>query len=448
MIDEAKASSSSNAPRAWVAAVNMGLGHKRAVQPLKDIAEGGIMVVNDPSVASPAELRLWEKALGIYESLSRIKKVPLIGPLLFGLMDSLQKIRPPYPRVDLSRPSFQSKVAAYVIGKGLCQGMIDRIRTRPLPLVTSHFQPSEAADAAGYGRIYCIICDADINRVWVSPHPRSSRVEYLVPCGAAMRRLKQYGVPDERIYMTGFPFPLELLGDEDLSVLKADLGQRLHYLDPNDRFWPLHWPGIRHFLGEANCVPRGDRKLTIAFAVGGAGAQKEIAATALESLRERLVAGDLAFNLVCGVRPEVRSYFEAVLKDLGLSGLSNVALVGGKGEEEYFSSFAASLRRTDILWTKPSELSFYVGLGIPLLMAPTIGAQECFNKRWVEEVQAGINQEDPRFTHEWLYELLEQGRFAEAAWSGFLKARKCGTFKIMELLATGTMSRASDPLKR
>jgi hypothetical protein len=93
-------------------------------------------------------------------------------------------------------------------------------------------------------------------------------------------------------------------------------------------------------------------------------------------------------------------------------------------------------------------MSFYVGLGIPLIMAPTIGAQETFNRRWLEEIQAGIPQSDPRYANEWIFELLDQGRFAEAAWSGFLKARKYGTYKIHELIKTGTMSRSSDPLTR
>ena len=53
--------------RAWVAAANMGLGHKRAVQPLRDIAEGGIIVVNDPSVAAPDEQKLWDQLLSVYE---------------------------------------------------------------------------------------------------------------------------------------------------------------------------------------------------------------------------------------------------------------------------------------------------------------------------------------------------------------------------------------------
>jgi hypothetical protein len=436
------------AVRAWVAAANMGLGHKRAIRPLWDIAEGGLIVVNDPSVADPVELKLWDRLLNVYEKLSRAKRIPLIGNFLFGLMDYFQRIKPAYPRIDLSRPTVQTKWNEEMLDKGICAGLIKKINTKPLPLVTSYFTAAVAADRAGYGRVYCIICDADINRVWVASDPRRSRIVYLVPCGTAMRRLKQYGVPDERIFMTGFPLPKELLGGTELPVLKGDLGKRLHYLDPQERFWPLHEQSVVHFLGEENCAPGKDRVLTLAFAVGGAGAQKEIGAEALASLKPKILAGELAMNLVCGVRPEVRAYYEEVVKAQGLQDCAAVRIIGGRGEDDYFDSFNASLRETDILWTKPSEMSFYVGLGIPMIMAPTIGAQETFNRRWLEEIQAGIPQSEPRYADEWLYELLEQGRFAEAAWSGFLKARKYGTYKIHELIETGTMIRSSDPLTR
>ncbi|MDP3179269.1 MAG: hypothetical protein Q8M76_15280, partial [Spirochaetaceae bacterium] len=191
--------------KAWVAAANMGLGHKRAIRPLRDIAEVGLIVVNDPSVADPDELKVWEQLLSVYERLSRAKRIPLIGNALFGLLDYFQQIQPAYPRVDLSKPSIQVKWTKSMVEKGLCRGMIKRISTKSLPLVTSYYAAAVAADQAGWGRVYCIICDADINRVWVASDPRKSRIEYLVPCGSALRRLKQYGVPDERIFMTGFP---------------------------------------------------------------------------------------------------------------------------------------------------------------------------------------------------------------------------------------------------
>jgi hypothetical protein len=434
--------------KAWVACANMGLGHKRATHPLRVIAEEGVIVVNDPGFTEPEELKTWDKVLGIYERLSRIKNLPIIGNFLFGIMDKFQQIQAPYPRRDLSKPSLQSKMVESYVKKGMCGTMIKKIKTKALPLVTSFFFPAIAADREKCARTYCIITDTDINRAWVANKPRESRIEYLVPCGAAMRRLKQYGVPDERIYMTGFPMPLELLGDESLDILRRDLGERLTVLDPGDRFWPLHGMSAEHFLGRANCRRKPkDRVFTITFAVGGAGAQKEIGQRALASLRGRIERGELKMNLVYGKRPEVARYFEDVKREYAPES-PNVRVIGGATDDEYFGAFNECMRTTDVLWTKPSELSFYAGLGLPILMAPTIGSQEDFNMRWLEEIQAGLHQHDPEFADEWVYELLEQGRFAEAAWDGFLKARKYGTYKIIELLKTGTMTRENNPLKR
>ena len=109
----------------------------------------------------------------------------------------------------------------------------------------------------------------------------------------------------------------------------------------------------------------------------------------------------------------------------------------------------AILRTTDVLWTKPSELSFYCALGIPILMAPPIGIQEELNRCWLREIHAGVEPAGPlRFTHEWLFDLLENGRLAEAAWDGFLKARKLGTYKIEELVRTGACSEGNPPLEQ
>ena len=61
-------------------------------------------------------------------------------------------------------------------------------------------------------------------RIWVAENPRTSRIVYLAPSGRTVGRLKQYGVPDERIWVTGFPLPTELLGDRTLSVLRQRHG--------------------------------------------------------------------------------------------------------------------------------------------------------------------------------------------------------------------------------
>ena len=81
-------------------------------------------------------------------------------------------------------------------------------------------------------------------------------------------------------------------------------------------------------------------------------------------------------------------------------------------KKKYFQEFSKILSNTDILWTKPSELVFYAGLGVPLLLAPPIGSQEKFNRKWLLDIGAGIDQQDIKLTHQWLPDLLEDGTFA------------------------------------
>ena len=433
--------------KAWVATVDMGLGHQRATYPLRYLAEGEIITVGGSVASDPAEKKLWDRMRGMYEFLSRVRKTPLVGKPLFGMLDALQSIPSFYPMRDMSSASYQVKLLGRFIDRGLCRGMLEQIKTKPLPLITSYLAPAIAADKANYGRIYCIICDAEISRAWVAENPRRSRIHYLAPCGRAVMRLKSYGVPDERIFLTGFPFPLTILGNANLDVLRSDAAQRLFYLDPNDRFWPLHGRNVIHFLGKGNCRFKHQRRLTITYAVGGAGAQREFGYQIANSLRDKLKSGEVDLNLVAGVREEVHQYFQQVKAEL-LPDTPNLRIIYSPLKEEYFQLFAEAMRSTDILWTKPSELSFYCGLGIPIIMSPSIGAQEVFNRRWLLEIQAGIPQEDPAYTAEWLFDLWREGRLAESAWDGFLKARKYGTYKIQEILETGTMARETSPLKR
>ncbi len=90
------------------------------------------------------------------------------------------------------------------------------------------------------------------------------------------------------------------------------------------------------------------------------------------------------------------------------------------------------MNKTDILWTKPSELSFYSGLGLPIIIAPSIGSQEDFNKKWILNLGAGILQENPKYADQWIFDYLNSGRFAEAAMQGFIEVEKLGTFNIQK----------------
>ncbi len=429
---------------AWVVSADMGYGHQRAVFPLKSISEEGLITVGKNDGSSTKEQKSWKRLLNTYETLSRARGIPLIGKPIFAMFDTMMHIPEFYPMRNLSRSTYQVDLLETSIKNGLCNGMMAKISTKHLPLITSFYAPSIAADMNGYEPVYCIICDADINRVWVAKQPWESRINYFVPCGKAALRLRSYGVPEERIFLTGFPLPLDLLG-KNLATVKSDLGQRLSYLDPNNRFWTNHRQSVEHFLGKKNCVFRAERALTITYAVGGAGAQKEIGGRIAMSVKDKIRDGTLRLNLVAGIRPEVFAYFRGIKDAIGSD---NIRVMYAETLGEYFQQFNGLMRETDILWTKPSELSFYAGLGIPIIMTPSIGSQERFNRQWLYEIHAAVAQKDPDYTHQWLFEMLNDGHIADMAWSGFLKARKLGTTKIMEVLETGKMTRSNSPLER
>jgi hypothetical protein len=432
---------------AWVISANMGLGHQRATYPLAEIAWDGIYMFGEDTNESRRERLLWNIFRESYEIISRTRNLPVLGPRIFGVLERLSNISPYYPFRDLSKPSLQVKSLYALVERGMGEGLARKVAQKRLPLVTSFYASAVAAEELTDLPVYCIICDADINRVWVPDNPEKSRIIYFAPCGHAMRRLKQYGVPDERIYLTGFPLPKENIGGSEMDVLRKDLAERLIRLDPTKRFRTIHGQEARHYL-EHDLSDDQEYPLTITYAVGGAGAQADIARDVLFSFTPRIKEGRVRLNLVAGVRPGVAKYFEELISKVGLSDNDNVRIIFQPRAHDYFIDFSRILHSTDILWSKPSELSFYCGLGIPLVMAPCIGPHEEYNRQWLREIGAGIPQHDPRYCGEWIFDLLLDGRLAQAAWDGFLYARKMGVYKIEEILATGTMQREISPIKR
>jgi hypothetical protein len=156
-------------------------------------------------------------------------------------------------------------------------------------------------------------------------------------------------------------------------------------------------------------------------------------------VREKLKRGEMILNLVAGVKDKVKAYFKRVKSEL-LPECPHRRVVSDHTKDGYFEQFSQALRETDILWTKPPELSFYAGLGIPLILTPTIGSHEEYNKKWLTEIHAALPQEDPRYTDEWLFDMLMDTRFAECALDGFMRVRKHGLFKILEVLKTGSLN--------
>ena len=436
----------------WLVSADMGYGHQRAIYPLKELSRGGdIINANTSPNASPHERRLWKTMLRTYEFMSRAGKLPVVGDSITRLLDSLLYIPKYYPKKERSQPTLQVKYLKRSIEKGLCDGIIQQIGRPMLPMITSFYSSAIAAEMAGHQYIFCIICDTDINRVWASEHASTSKIIYFASGSIAAQRLLSYGVPEKNILLTGFPLSLELLGDRNLDVLKENLSRRLKNIDPNERFYSLYKHSVQAFLQNDESYFTDSvthkKSITITYAVGGAGAQKEIGGQIVESLSKKIKKGKVKINLVAGTRPEVRDYFIAVKKGY-TDNNDNVRIIWANNNETYFDLFNQCMQTTDVLWTKPSELSFYCALGIPIIMTPAIGPQEKCNRRWLREIGAGFKQKNPKHTNQWLFDMIKKGRLAEAAWSGFLKGRKYGTYNIIDFLAKGEFEESNHPLKR
>lgn len=423
--------------KAWVVTVDMGYGHERPAFAMRDIAYGDPIVANNYRGIPAEDRRMWEGSRKLYEFISRFKKVPLLGSAAFGVMDRIQRIKPFYPRRDLSKPNLQVKEMYRMIRKGLGKDLVRRLSRRKMPLISTFFMTAFAAEEHDYpGDIYLVTTDADISRSWVAEDPKRSRIKYFASNGRVVERLKLYGVRSENIYLTGFPMSKALIGGIDSKSIKKDLGERVCHLDPKGIFYGKYYQTLKRELGVANCRITPTHPLTVTFAVGGAGAQRELGVEIAESLRERIRRGDVMLNLVAGTRSGVAKYFKDGMKEVGLAKElgHGVRILYQPSRKDYFHKFDLLLRHTDILWTKPSELSFYAGIGLPIIMAPTVGSQEDFNRQWLQALGAGIDQLDPEHTDEWLFDWVNSGGLARMAWNGFFEAPTHGTYRIEEII--------------
>lgn len=428
--------------RAWLVAVSMGYGHHRTAYALKDLSpDGKIINANDYLEMSERDRKLWEKGRNFYELISNFQNIPLIGRIIFYIFDQFQKIFSFYPRRDLSRPNFMLKQYFSLIQKGWGKHLIEILKKNPLPLITTFFMPAYMAEFFDYpGEIYCVICDADISRTWAPLDPFLSKIKYFASTPRSAERLALYGVKKENIFLTGCPLPKENIGSVKLEIVKQDVSHRILNLDPKGVYRQQYTSLIKKYIG--TLPKKSNHPFTIMFAIGGAGAQKEIGAEIMKSLAERIKKSEVRIIFSVGIREKIKNYFFDLANDLEFGEWinKNIEIIWDNDLQNYFQKFNHALRTTDILWSKPSELSFYSGLGIPFVMAPPIGSQEDFNRDWLLEVGSGMDQKDPRYTNQWLFDLLESGWFAEAAMQGYVEIKKLGAFHIEKIIQQNALA--------
>jgi|WetSurMetagenome_2_1015567.scaffolds.fasta_scaffold173643_1 hypothetical protein len=417
----------------------MGYGHNRAIHPLKVLNQDKLIIQsNEAPGISGFEKGLWKIVLNSYEYLSRASKIPLLGRLATKILDWMLFIPDKSNISELSHPTFPVRYLLVAVKLGLCKAITEITEQRQIPVITSFYAPAIASEVLTTQSVFCIICDTDLNRIWVSDKPSKSRITYFASLPRVVERLKTYGVQEKNIVFTGFPLPLELTGEKNSTILKLRLEKRLRNLDPSLNFHSIIKPDLLNHLNEDDCCEQVETypdKITITYAVGGAGAQKETGRMIAKSLFRLIETGRIRLNLVAGTRTEVRDYFIKIREEFP-NGQNGINVIYGHDFNSYYNNFNVCLETTDILWTKPSELSFYCALGMPIILSEAIGPQEKANLEWLIEIGAGVIQEDPERCDQWLMNLIDNGKLAESAWNGFMKAPNNGTISIIEYLST------------
>jgi hypothetical protein len=438
----------SSSPAPLVVSVDMGYGHLRAALPLADALGTTVAHVDRAPIVAPGEERLWARVRTTYETISRFSQLPFVGAPLKAALEALTDIPRLHPYRDLSRPTRGVRALERLIARDLGAGLLAELHRTGAPLLTTFYSPAIVADRAGYDRIFCVVTDSDINRIWAPIEPRRTRIQYLVPTRRAARRLQSHGVPTERMKYTGFPLPESLLGGPRLETLKRNLAARLVRLDPSGEFRRSIPEELATFLGVLPAEEEGRAPL-LTFAVGGAGAQAGLPLEFLPSLRPLLEAGRLRVALVAGIREDVELRFREAIAKAKLEPLlgEGVEVLVDRTFSGYYARFNALLARTDVLWTKPSELTFYAALGLPLLIATPVGVHERYNRRWARDGGAGLEQREPRFAAEWLSDWLADGLLAQAAWAGYMALPKFGLFRVLEAVGAAPHARVVGPAR-
>jgi hypothetical protein len=296
-------------------AADMGYGHLRAAMPLADELGVELRHADQAPFADHREQWLWAAARAVQGLLSRPSNLPgRIGAWTRTIHETMTTIPSLYRGQDLSAPDVGVRILDRLIELGLGQGLVEHLRRTGEALLTTFYALAMIADRAGLEHVYCVVTDADCHRVWAPFDGRKSRIHYFSPSPRVVRRLSAYGVPRDRITLTGFPLPGELLGGSSLGALHASLARRLVRLDPRRVFRDLHSFHLGRLFPDGLPEEEPPRPPMLTFAVGGAGAQADMANLFLPSLRDAIRTGRLELTLVAGVRPEVERRFRRAIE--------------------------------------------------------------------------------------------------------------------------------------
>ncbi|MCC7139577.1 MAG: hypothetical protein IT460_14230 [Planctomycetes bacterium] len=421
------------APPPAVVAAFMGYGHLRAALPLAEAFGVPVLSMDRPPLATDEDVRTWDRLRRGYDRLSRRTGLPVVGPVARALLDRVTAIPRLSPPGRLERPGLASRYLMHLVRDGFGATLVERLTTSKAPLVATFYAPAVVADDAGLDGVVCVLTDADVHRVWVAPEPARSRIVYAAPTARAAHRLRAYGVPPERIHRTGFPLPDVLVREDDARARR--LAARLVRLDPRGA-WAAGAPAAARRLRDAADPADAARPLRATFAVGGAGAQVELARRLVTSLAPRLAADALRLTLVAGTRADTAERLTAIARRAGFAPGEGapVEILHDADFETYARRFHDHLAETDVLWTKPSEITFFAAAGFALALTTPLGVQERANRDWVLARGAAVDAGALRDAARSLDARRADGSLAAAAFAGATRLPRHGTARVVNLV--------------
>jgi hypothetical protein len=420
-----------------IVAVEMGYGHLRAAHTLAELFGTEITRMDMPPIAGIVERGAWRAIRQFYNVLSRACELPLAGRAAQKMLGKITEITP----LQASTTKESANLFTH-LAEGLTQIIIGQnFRTvassAEWPILATYPVAALAASQVSSAPVFCLTTDTDVNRAWAPANAAQASIVYFASVKRVAERLLTFGVPAHKIHITGFPLPAKLV-----AQAKPALARRLHRLDPTSAFRKQVPESIVDLI-ENSEAPSLSQPISITIAIGGAGAQTRQVAQLILSLKEQVSTGKIRLTLVAGMRPDVAEILGEAVQSTGLEAHigKGIEILHAADWKEYFQRFEDCLSKTDLLWTKPSELVFYAALGLPLLLAPPVGGQEHANRDWLLSNGAAMDAGDPTTLGQRIEELLATGELCRIAWNAYSRLDRNGSNRIVKIISSTYSSR-------
>jgi hypothetical protein len=424
------------AAKPMVVAVEMGYGHLRAAHTLADAFGVDVVRMDRGPLAGAVETLLWKATLKSYAMLSKASQAPVVGIAGHWALGKITAIAAT-PKSGITEPAnLFCRAADSLSGSFIGRKLRTVTATAGRPLLATYPAPAFAVQHLPGVRVFCLATDTDLNRAWAPVAADRCRITYFAPTSGVVDRLRSFGVRPERIHLTGFPLPPMLVREAPNAI-----AHRLRRLDPSSAFRNQPPAGFAPIDGQY-CKSLDREPICLTVAIGGAGAQVTQACLIVQSLRKLVHEGKMEIKLMAGVRPHVARVLARQLTQASLGEYlgCGIEICLASSLSEYFRLFDACLASTDLLWTKPSELAFYAALGIPLLLAPPVGAQEVANRNWLLSHGAALDAGEPLSIAGRLERWLVDGDLCRAAWAGYSTLERNGLDRIVDITSNDSLS--------